>query len=428
MRVLWLCNVMLPAIAEKLQIETSVKEGWISGILERYLESGSDGDMQLAIVFPADEMRANYHNVFVWNGVRINGYGFYENMAETEKYQPELESRFTAILNDYKPDVVHVFGTEYPHALAMAKVMRNPNKLLVGIQGVISVCAKEYFAELPKEIVDRSTFRDWIKNDNIKQQRHKFEKRGKNEIRLLKITGNVTGRTEFDRKFSEKVNPNAEYYSMNETLRQTFYSGQWEVNRCKKYRIFFSQADYPLKGFHFLLDAMPIILGKYPDAEVVIAGNNIMREGLLGKLKISSYGNYLKELINKYQLQDKVHFVGKLSAEEMKKEYLQCHTYVCASVLENSPNSVGEAMLLGVPVVCANVGGVPSLVEDRMEGILFEKADSKALAEAVISVWQRADISVMKMSKMARTRAQRVHDRDRNYTRLLEIYRAIEEK
>ena len=52
------------------------------------------------------------------------------------------------ILDDFKPDVVHVFGTEYPHALSMARVYPHPERLLVGIQGVISWYAKQYLADL----------------------------------------------------------------------------------------------------------------------------------------------------------------------------------------------------------------------------------------------------------------------------------------
>ena len=36
MRVLWVCNIMLPVIAQALSQEYSVREGWLSGILGRY--------------------------------------------------------------------------------------------------------------------------------------------------------------------------------------------------------------------------------------------------------------------------------------------------------------------------------------------------------------------------------------------------------
>lgn len=427
MRVLWLCNIMLPVIAEKLSLESSVKEGWISGILERFIVDGGTSNVQLGIAFPANEMLANYHDVFVWNGVQVQCYGFYEDMNTPELYQPALEARFDGIVNDFKPDVVHIFGTEYPHALAMAKVVRDSNKLLVGIQGVISWCAEEYWAELPEWVVYRKTFRDLIKKDGILDQKNKFLLRGKNEVRTLEIAGNVTGRTDFDKNFCKEVNSNAAYFAMNETMRPCFYEDQWNAENCKKHRIFFSQADYPLKGFHFLLQAMPRILEKYPDAEVAVAGNDIIRSGIMGRIKLPSYGKYLNSLVRKYSLKDRVQFLGRLSPEEMKQEYLKCNTFVCASVLENSPNSVGEAMLLGTPVVCANVGGVPSMISDGLEGLLFEKGNDQGLAEAVIKLWDDEKLAE-KLGKNARIRANRTHDGERNFNRLIEIYQAIEDK
>ena len=438
MRVLWLCNIMLPAIAEKLHRESSVKEGWISGLLERFLKDGGKNGVQLGIAFPVDDTLGQYQDDFVWNEVCVSCYGFFEKLDEPENYQPDMEKRLKNIVEHFKPDVIHIFGTEYPHALAMAKVVENKNKLLVGMQGVISLCAEEYLAELPDTVVSRRTFRDVLKKDSILQQQAKFAARGKNEERVLHLVGNVTGRTAFDKAFCKKVNADAAYHVMNETMRPCFYNGKWELEACKKHRIFFSQADYPLKGFHFLLEALPGILEKYPDTEVVIAGNTIIRNGLMGKIKISSYGKYLAALIQKYELQNKIRFLGKLSADQMKQEYLKCHTFVCASVLENSPNSVGEAMLLGVPVISSNVGGVPSMITDRSDGLLFEKGDVNGLIEAVLEMWNpepAAGVLYMtgkmtlaeKLGKAAAIRAKKVHDGDANFRRLVEIYRAIEQ-
>lgn len=67
------------------------------------------------------------------------------------------------------------------------------------------------------------------------------------------------------------------------------------------------------------------------------------------KLKIGSYGKYLRDEIVKYGLEEKVHFLGRLQAEDMCDAYLKSELFVSASALENSPNSVGEAMLLGMP-------------------------------------------------------------------------------
>ena len=65
------------------------------------------------------------------------------------------------IIRDFKPDVVHIFGTEFPHALACARAYRRPSRILIGIQGLISACADVYMADLPRNIQHKVTFRDF---------------------------------------------------------------------------------------------------------------------------------------------------------------------------------------------------------------------------------------------------------------------------
>lgn len=428
MRVLWLCNIMLPMVAEKLHMESNVKEGWITGILTRLIAEGKESGITLGIAFPANENLAHFHDVYVFNNTPVECFGFYEDMGKLEQYQPDLERRMEEIIDQFKPDVVHVFGTEYPHALSMARVYPHPERLLVGIQGVISWYAKQYLADLPKEVYESRTFRDIVKRDSILQQKEKYTKRGEMEIKTTRIAGNITGRTEFDKSFMESVNPDAVYYPMNETMRPCFYEGAWSLDTCNKHQIFVSQADYPIKGFHYLLEALPAILKEFPDAKVMVSGNNILRGGgIMNRLKISAYAKYLEKLMKEYVLEDKIVFLGRLSAEQMKEQYLKCHTFICPSVLENSPNSVAEAMLLGTPVVAARVGGIPSMITDRKDGLLYTGNNVEELASTVIELWK--DESVLPMSgrlaKAAVLRARAAHDPETNFNRLKEIYREI---
>lgn len=425
MRVLWVCNIMPPIIGQYLGKECSVKEGWISGILARLAKEKEE--VELAICYPVNDAAEEEKKiVLIENNKNITCYGFLEDTVHPETYGGvDLEKRLQDIIGDFAPEVLHIFGTEYGHSLAAAKAMKNPNRTLVGLQGVISECAKEYMADLPAEVQGQVSFRDWLKKDSMLQQQDKFFARGEREKEVLKICNNITGRTEFDKNAAKAMNSNATYFYMNETMRGEFYEGSWKRDVCQKHSIFFSQADYPLKGFHYLLQALKEIREKYPDVTVQVAGNSLVNyKTLKDKIKISAYGTYLRRLVKDLQMEDKITFLGKLSAEEMKQQYLDCHTFVCASSLENSPNSVGEAMLLGTPVVASNTGGIPSMLEHEKEGLLFEKGNPKALAEAIMRTWEE-DKLVDELSTNARIRARKTHDADENYKTLLEIYHTI---
>lgn len=421
MKVLWVLNLIPPVIGKQLGKECSVKEGWISGLLSRVIAQGEE--LGLGICCPVALKEEEKRNSISVNNKNIDCYGFWEDSSRPELYEEEaLVKRFEEIFSDFEPDILHIFGTEYGHCLAAAKAFHRPKRVLIGLQGIISLCAGEYMADLPKRVYEKNSFRDWLKQDGMVRQQEKFARRGEWEKQALLLTANVTGRTDFDRKAAAKMNPHARYFSMNETLREEFYEGKWKKEDCILHRIFFSQADYPLKGFHYLLQALPLIQSSFADVTVAVAGNSLMRGGrFTDRLKISAYGKYMEELITGSGLEGKIAFLGKLSAAQMKEEYLKCHTFVCASSLENSPNSVGEAMCLGVPVVASDVGGIPSMLTHEKEGLLFEKGNTGALAGAIERLW-RDDGLCERLSQGASFKAKGIHNGEKNFNRLMEIY------
>lgn len=78
-------------------------------------------------------------------------------------------------------------------------------------------------------------------------------------------------------------------------------------------------------------------------------------------------------------------------------------------------------MLLGVPVVSSEVGGVPDMLTDQKEGLLYHAGNVSALAMAVTRIFEDAALAE-RLSRAARERAGKTHDGDANYRRLLEIY------
>lgn len=432
-RVLWICNIMLPAVARELGLPFSNREGWLSGIFQQLVREKENQKIELGICFPVDDLKEytalKGKEAFFVKGVPC--YVFLENLECPEQYDPAMESRFTEIYRDFQPDMIHVFGTEFPHALAAVKAFGRREKTLIGIQGLCYEIAKVYMAGLPEKIQRNVTFRDFVKKDSLKQQQEKFYLRGKNEIEAISLAGHITGRTGFDREGTERINKTAVYHHMNETMRSSFYEGQWNPETCEKHSIFLGQGDYPLKGFHFLLQAMPEIVKKYPDAVLYVAGNSVISHATLKeKIKLPAYGKYLLGLIRQYNLEDKVVVLGRLSEEEMKQRFLKSHVFVCASVLENSPNTVGEAMLLGVPVAASNAGGIPDMLTDGVEGLLFEAGNPGAIASAVTAVFdegedQKGNTLALRLSKAAGKRAKTAHNGETNYRRLLEIYGSI---
>lgn len=438
MRILWLCNIVLPVIAKKLHMPESNKEGWLTGISEALLKE-KENKITLGICFPTPKGQDGICGTADVAGEteqcggqsekertgRIFYYGFYEDTLHPEVYDRSLEERLGRIVAQFKPDVIHVFGTEFPHTLAMAKICPDRKKLFISVQGICSECAKYYTMGIPSGICKKNTFRDLIKGDNILKQQEKFMLRGANEKAALMLAGNIGGRTGWDRAVMEKYLETAKYYKWNETLRGNFYGKQWKRADCEAYSVFLSQGNYPIKGLHIALRAFPRVLDKYPDAKMYVAGDRITAYGSVkDKIKIGTYGKYLLELIREHHLEKQVFFLGRLDASQMCGRMLKSHVFLSASVLENSPNSVGEAMLLGVPVVSSDVGGVSSLLENGKEGLLYPPEDEEKLAGQILRVFSDPALAD-RLSGAEKERAAKTHDPQTNYQRLLEIYHEI---
>lgn len=416
MKILWVVNIELPEASLMLKEKVSPWGGWL---VNTSTNLAAQDEIDLFIAYP----KAGLKNVLNLKSNKIQFYAF-PQILHSDQSAINNSSHLKTIVEDSNPDIVHVFGTEFAHSLAMVNLCRELNlKVIISIQGLLSVIYKHYLNGLPERVINRLTFRDFIKQDGLRQQQSKFKKNGLFEIKALQQVRHIIGRTTWDRACTFQINPEAMYHTCNESLRNVFYNQVWDLDRCEKHTIFVSQASYPVKGLHFLLEAMPLIKKQFPDTKLYVAGHDITRtETIKDKLKISSYSKYIKELINKNGLREDVIFTGLLDEKQMCGRFLKSHVFVSPSTIENSPNSLGEAMLLGVPCVASNVGGVPDLLRDKVDGFLYQPDAPYMLAYHVCQLFGNQDLA-LSISACARARAAITHSREINNNSLLDIYR-----
>ncbi len=418
MRVMWLCN-MAPAAIRSVTGGADRGALWMDHVFD---------DLRTHAL----PMRVLYASADAADGILDEQVSF-ASYAEKAAYMytAELEAVFVRELENFKPDIIHIWGTEYGHTLAMinaAEAVGYLDKAVISIQGLCSVIAKHYLEGIPGEVQRSNTFRDFIRKDNLRAQQRKFAMRGEMEIKALKKARHVIGRTDWDKACTTQLNPDVQYHFCNETLRKEFYSGDWSYDDCSKHSIFCASGEYPVKGLHYVLEALHIVSKVYPDVRVRLSGANpFPRKDALEWLRYSVYAKYLYKLVTEYGLQDKVEFTGFLSAEQMRAEYLKANVFVTASTIENSPNSMGEAMLLGVPCVASDVGGVSNLLSHKKEGFVYQSTAPYMLAHYIMEVFAMQD-DAENMGKAAKERAAATHSPEVNCSRLLEIYEEICEK
>ena len=159
---------------------------------------------------------------------------------------------------------------------------------------------------------------------------------------------------------------------------------------------------------------------------MVVAGADIFTqdEGWLKRYMKSSYVRYILNLVDKYRLKNHIVFTGELNEADMCAQYAKTHVFVSPSVIENSPNSVCEAMLLGMPCVCSDVGGIRDLMTHEEQGYIYQSSAPYMLAYYICDLFAN-DQKAIQFSEAAHERAKQTHDREANVKRTLEIYDII---
>lgn len=408
MKVLWLCNIVLPEFSERFGFRKVNVGGWLTGMWNELKKSP---DIELGICLPIrDEARMKDGDTG-----ECKYYSFHY-VQEEDQLEKQV-SDFLKIIGDFRPDVIHIWGTEYQHTYAMLQACQKADlldKVVINIQGLLHICAKHYANELSKELIEKN-----IDGQSIQNEIDEFISRSTYEKNSLNVAKHVVGRTMWDKACVMQINPSLNYYHCNEILRPVFYEkrGTWKYENCEKYTIFVSQANYPLKGFHVFLKALAIIKERYPQVKVYVAGVPVIDLS-------TTYAEYIREYITTLQLEENIEFLGLQTEEKMCEYYQKCNVFVSASSIENSPNSICEAGMIGTPIVASFVGGVPDLIKHQEEGLLYPFDAEYMLAHYVSYLFENQEACRV-LSKNASLKMSKLNDVDINSKATIEIYKNI---
>lgn len=415
MNILWITNILFPDICNKLGIKTPVTGGWMKSSAQALLSINENISLAVAT------LHGNTYRKDIINGVTYYclPFNIYKN-----KYDVQMEEYWKKVAADFNPDIVHIHGTEFPHGLAYMRGVRTGN-VVISIQGLVGAYARYSLGQIPiAELRKYQTTYDILRGHLLKTPESMAES-GEVENEYLRLTSHVIGRTDWDRDHVWAVNPNAKYHFCNETLRSPFYTTRWNIDGCEPHSIFLSQAHKPIKGIHKMVEAMPYILREFPDAKVYVAGGDFTQKMTIkDRLRFGTYANYVLHLMDKLNVRKHFVFTGLLDEQQMADRYKASNVFVCPSSIENSPNSLGEAQLVGTPVVASYVGGVPNMIEHGKTGLLYRFEEHEMLAQCVCSIFRNNELAIQ-LSQKERESALNRHDKKTNALRTIEIYNEI---
>ena len=416
MKVLWVSLVKFPPLCKHLGEPTPTHCGWMYSSAKEMLKKMTD--VQLGVMV--------YSYGKDYERYEIEGITYYmipsKRIARTSKKQIKACQQAIA---DFTPDLIHIHGTE--HSLAKATCVANEHgkRIIANIQGLAGPYMRYADGGLSLwEKWTNVTLLDFYRGTFLLNAKRSFKHRAKCENYVITHITDIVGRTQWDHDHVMSINPQLHYHFMNETLRDSFYEEPlWNYSRCKKHTIFVSNSGSALKGAHQVLKALPIILRSFPDTIVNFCGSSVMSNNPKEILHFQGYHLYLRRLVKRLRLQGHVRFLGSLSEAQMKQQFLDANVYVMPSAIENSPNSLCEAQILGTPVIASYCGGTPSLLTDGHTGYFYRYEEYEMLAQTVIRLFDQNNFARLSSAEMEA--ANNRHDREKNANRLSEIYHNI---
>lgn len=416
MRVLWFTNTSSCYKSAQNKNGGYNGGGWISSL---EVELKKQRGIELAVCFYSNQVSAQKKEISedgtVYYLIPRPHKSFYYTLitcvGQLQKSSDIQENiaipQLLEVVYDYNPDIIEVFGSENIYGL-IAKYIKIP--VVLHIQGILNPYLNAF---LPPFV----SWADYIQSRSIRTKIHQFSEKiawQRNCITERKIFKSVKyfiGRTEWDMRVTKVMSPYSKYYYCSEILRDTFYLNVSQRILPVNPVLVTTISSQLYKGFDLVLKTAQIL--KY-----IIGVNFVWKVfGDLNPKMIEKIYGIPHQDVN-------VELCGVATAEKIKQALLNSTAYIHTSYIDNSPNSVCEASLLGVTSVTTNVGGISSLIDNGKNGFLVPANDPYQMAYLIFYLINNPDRN-LEMGSYAKDVASRRHDKTSIVSDLLKVYNDI---
>ncbi len=320
---------------------------------------------------------------------------------------PLYEERMLRVIHDFKPDIIEVFGSEMAYGLIGN---RAGVPVALHIQGILN----PYFNAILPPLM---SWHDYLYEslNPLKICRRVISKKNwklscLREREIIRRVRYHIGRTAWDERVTKILNPQAKYYYGGEILRSVFYSA-CERHLPRRFTIVSTISSPYYKGYDLTLKTA-----------------QLMKDMLHMDFTWLMYGNIDPSMAEKrvgIRHEDVgIKLCGVVTAETLRDSLLSSSAYVHTSYIDNSPNSLCEAQILGCPSVVTFVGGVPSLIDDGNTGYCVPANDPYQMAYLLHELAIDRDVNIQ-MGNRAKAEAIRRHNPETIIAKLVNDYRQI---
>lgn len=333
-------------------------------------------------------------------------------------YSKENKKKMEEALEDFKPDIVHLNNFQRQLSASIIKPIKKRNiPIVFTAHDVQAICPAITMIDNDKNICEQCMGGKYV--NCIKKKCNKGST-------LKSIIGALEG----------------EYYRL-----KNIYTKQIDyiITPSEFYKKKLEQDGIPenkIKSMHNFIDIKQYNLETSDENYALYFGRLSKEKGILnliqafskldkGILYIAGEGpekEKIEEIIKNNNLQERVKLLGLLNATEMKETIRKCKFVVVPSIwYENCPYSVMETLAIGKPVIGANIGGIPELVEDNKSGMIYQYNDIEDLKEKMKILFENQNLANA-FGKYAKEQAASLYAKEVYYEKIMKVYTKLTQK
>lgn len=331
------------------------------------------------------------------------------------------------VINEYNPDIIHIWGIELFWGLLVSEGYIDKNKTIIEIQGINSVWADYVYADLTfKDLLSCVRLKELIcPSFTIFSTKKRLKSYYNQDKRILSSCKYISTQSDWTRgQIFPFISKDSMVLETLRPLREAFLkSKQWSAsNLDNKFTIFaFSSGASPLKGMHIVIKALSILSRKYPNIKLRIAGG--YQHGF-PCYKKAGYVKYIEKLICTLNLRGKVEFLGSLDENQLVNEMQNASIMVQPSFVESYCAALAEGMAVGIPCVVAYAGAMPELAVDGESALYYSPSDYVDCANKIMRLYENKGFA-QSISNSARSIALNRNDIVRVVDRQISLYENV---
>lgn len=408
-------SVLIFANAPIYPTENKGTGNWVNTLLE---ELKRYDELKFTVVFydkKVDKIEYEDHNL--WKFIKIPHPSasnrikkILSNWSVLDEFK-NVTDLYLKIVNKVNPDIIQIFGLESPFVRIIGKT-RQP--IVTHIQGLLGPYLLKYFSRYKYlELIRARGIRSVLTGDIPGISKKRISNHLKIEDEVYGKIEYCLGRTDWDRRCLRALAPDAKYYYCQEIMRTPFYQVRWKPTQNKKHIFYTTIRDVFYKNVDIIYETCNL-LNKYNQKlnyEWRVAG--VSEEDITPKIMKQRNLNCSNIIL-----------LGRLDANDLVRELLNADIFIYPAAMENSCNSVQEAMLTGIPIISSYAGGLSSVIQDKCTGYLVNEGDPYVMAGAIIETLEDYTHAVS-MGQSAREIALTRHEPSSVAETLITIYNNI---